>query len=361
LFALKPERAHDAGVFLLKTTQKILPKAKKNISFLAQKIFNKEILHPVCMAAGFDKTGEVFTGLIKLGFSFVEIGTFTPKFQAGNDKPRIFRLPKEKAVINRMGFNNPGILTGLQNAQKLIKNSNNKLNIAISIGKQKETPLHKAFDDYRTQLIEIKNNKDIVQNCLYAAVNISSPNTPGLRDLQNSKYLSELIYLCKEVTDLPIVIKFAPDFENMKDFQNLVKSVLKSKASGIIVTNTSTKLINEPYVPEYIKKKGGGLSGLPLTEISEKYLQETINIVQQQIPVISSGGIMKPVDIWFRLCMGASLTQLYTGFIYNGPYLIKDSLKYLEKKFNEYNIKSFEDFQKERNYICKIEKINSKT
>ncbi|MDH5719370.1 MAG: quinone-dependent dihydroorotate dehydrogenase [Spirochaetia bacterium] len=357
LFLFNPELAHAIALMIFKVKQKLFFRYKisEKYNILQQKIWNTVIKNPFLMAAGFDKTAEMFLELNRFGFSVVELGTVTPKAQKGNDKPRVWRFIKEKSIVNRMGFNNPGIEKCLENIFNLLR-KNDKARFAISIGKQKETEPQEAYKDYEIQIKQIEKHKDIRKQCVYIALNISSPNTPGLRHLQQKKYIVKIIKKCKENTSIPILVKFAPDFENIKDFKKSVNYAVKAGCDGIIVTNTTSNLSKYSFIPQKIIIKGGGLSGEPMKELSEKYLTAAREAAGEKITIISSGGVMSPLDIWKRLLLGASLVQIYTGFIYEGPQLLKNANALLQQKLKEYNIKSLVELKKYREKIFLSEK-----
>ena len=287
------------------------------------KLNNLEFEHPIGLAAGLDKNAEAFETFGAMGFSFVEIGTLTPKAQPGNPKPRIFRLPKDKALINRMGFNNDGV----ENAVKrLKKRKNTNLIIGGNIGKNKLTPKEKAIDDYIFGLRTIEPYVD------YIAINISSPNTPSLREWQQKTELEALLKsLVEEKKRLnsakPIFVKIAPDM-SFEQLDGIIELLLKYKIEGIIATNTTVERNLLNYSESDIEKIGdGGLSGSPLTKRSTEFISYINKKTNGKIFIIGVGGIMTPHDAIKKLEAGANLIQLYTGFIYEGPKLISNILK----------------------------------
>lgn len=323
LFRLKPEKAHHLTFSLIK-----LP----GMSRLTGKIFRLEhpALHrticglhfknPVGLAAGLDKDAIAFNELGELGFGFIEIGTVTPKAQPGNDKPRLFRLPKNEALINRMGFNNHGVV----NAAMHLKHRKDKsLIIGGNIGKNKSTPNEKAVEDYIICFNELYEVVD------YFVVNVSSPNTPNLRDLQEKEPLTKLLNTLQElnatkVKTKPIFLKIAPDLTDTQ-LDDIIDIVKTTKIAGIIATNTTISREGLNYEKSEIEKIGmGGLSGKPLRERSTEVIRYLKQKSNNAFPVIGVGGIHSADDAMEKLKAGADLIQLYTGFIYHGPKLIQD-------------------------------------
>lgn len=336
-FLLDPERAHHLAAFFLKR----LPD-KKQKSGANFKIGEIPLSNPIGMAAGFDKTGELSRGLSRLGFGFSEIGTFTPRPQAGNPRPRIFRAPKKLALLNRMGFNNPGIEAGLKNLAK----RPSAMPVGISIGKQKETPNGEAVKDYVVQIEAISSflkgfpegsmregGRQAKPTIAYIAINISSPNTPGLRELQQKKPIVELVKGCKKACEgslrLPLFIKLAPDFAAAEGREGggsgalelTLEAVMEAGADGVIVTNTTTEREVLGDEAARFADFSGGISGAPLREKAVFALEAALRVRRRypHVKVISSGGVMSPEDAAERLEMGADLVQVYSGFIYNGP------------------------------------------
>jgi len=350
IFKIDPESLHGMVNQFLKIYSFLNTGSSGKENRLRQNFFGKEFKNPVGMAAGYDKEGDLIRGIASLGFGFLECGTFTLNRQAGNPRPRIFRIPEKRAIVNRMGFNNPGIEAGLKNIVKLIRAP---LSTAISIGKSKETSPEDAAKDYH-KIIELINACPLVDNFSYIALNISSPNTPGLRVLQSKEYLFDLIKGCRDLSRLPIVVKVAPDFSNLKEFSEVVNTVVSAGASGLIVTNTTTDPNFFQSIPEYIREKGGGISGAPLKERSLVYLKEAYSITGQSVPLISSGGLMGPADPWERLLWGASLVQIYTGLIYYGPAIAFDSIAYMKEQMEKLGIVTIGEVTKNREYIRKI-------
>lgn len=322
LFSLDAEVAHDLTI-----------KSLKNLGAGPLKLFfpNKPVdkpvdvmgIHfpnPVGLAAGLDKNGECINAFGALGFGFVEIGTITPRPQPGNDKPRIFRLPAANAVINRMGFNNKGVDYLVQQVRK----ANFKGVLGINIGKNKDTPEENAKDDYLHCMRKVYNFAS------YITINISSPNTPGLRSLQYGEALNELLSALKteqkslaEQYDkyVPLAVKIAPDL-TQEEIEGIAQCLLDNNIDGVIATNTT--LARDKVEHLEFGNEQGGLSGAPVTEQSTKVIGLLSQALDKKIPIIGVGGIMSAQDAQDKLDAGASLVQIYTGFIYQGPDLVND-------------------------------------
>jgi len=326
LFRFDPEKAHYLTFSLIKNASKVpgvssLMRLTYNYKHekLVKNVFGLRFENPVGLAAGLDKDATLFNELSNLGFGFIEIGTLTPKPQPGNDKPRLFRLINDEAIINRMGFNNEGV----DAAVLRLKNRKNKqILIGGNIGKNKVTPNEEAVNDY------IINFNALYYDVDYFVVNVSSPNTPNLRDLQEKEPLTKLLNTLQDLnktkpTLKPILLKIAPDLTDsqLDDIIDIVKS---TGIAGVIATNTTISRNGLSLSASEIEKIGaGGLSGKPLTKRSTeviKYLKQKSN---NAFPVIGVGGIHSAEDAIEKLNAGADLIQLYTGFIYEGPGLIK--------------------------------------
>jgi dihydroorotate dehydrogenase len=289
---------------------------------LEREVFGLKFKNPIGLAAGFDKDAKLFNELAAFGFGFIEIGTLTPKAQPGNEKPRLFRLPEDEALINRMGFNNGGV----KEAVKRLKGRNKNLIIGGNIGKNKLTPNEDATQDYIIAFNELFDYVD------YFVVNVSSPNTPGLRDLQEKEPLTKLLQTLKEINlkkhkPKPILLKIAPDLSNSQ-LDDIVEIVSESKIDGIIATNTTISREGLKTSKEVLNRIGnGGLSGKPLTNRSTEVIRYLVSKTHNNIPIIAVGGIHNGLDAKEKLDAGAALVQVYTGFIYEGPALIKNILK----------------------------------
>ena len=279
--------------------------------------------NPVGLAAGLDKNGECIKAFEALGFGFVEVGTVTPRPQPGNDKPRIFRLPEANAIINRMGFNNKGVDYLVD---QVIKAKYSGV-LGINIGKNKDTPDENAKDDY------IHCMRKVYDFATYITVNISSPNTPGLRSLQYGDALNELLSALKlEQTALaekygkyvPVAVKIAPDL-NEEEVNSIAACLIANNIDGVIATNTTLARDKVSHLP--FGNEQGGLSGAPVKDQSTKVIQLLAKALDNKLPIIGVGGIASGEDAQEKIAAGAKLVQVYTGFIYQGPELIKDIVK----------------------------------
>lgn len=324
-FSMDAERAHGVALKLLKIIYQLkLSSILSGRNFQSPvEVMDIEFPNPVGLAAGLDKNGDYFSALANCGFGFVEIGTITPRPQPGNPQPRLFRLPEAEAIINRMGFNNKGVDYLLEQ----VKNSSFKGVLGINIGKNFDTPVEKAVDDYLICLEKVYNYAD------YVTVNISSPNTPGLRDLQFGEALNELLDALKQKQNelahasgkyVPLVVKIAPDMDD-ESIHSLADTFLKYKIDGVIATNTTSS--REGVEGLKHSDEQGGLSGRPVKDKSDHVLHVLVTYLQGKIPVIAVGGISSAEDAINKLRLGASLVQIYTGFIYQGPALIQDCVR----------------------------------
>ncbi len=289
---------------------------------------NIQFSNRVGLGAGFDKNAKYLRELECLGFGFVEIGTVTPLPQAGNDKPRLFRLPKDKALINRMGFNNDGVKVIAKRLKEWKeKKSDSKLIIGGNIGKNKNTPNEEAWKDYEICFKELHPYVD------YFVVNVSSPNTPGLRELQEKESLRKILTQLqfensKFKTQKPILLKIAPDLAK-HHLDLVIDLALEIKLDGLVATNTTISRLN---INDWSKKavhENGGLSGLPLRERSTEIIRDICERTGGKLPIIASGGIFTGEDAKEKLEAGASLVQVWTGFIYEGPKIVKQICKSL--------------------------------
>lgn len=329
LFKMDAEKAHHFVFNSLKIAFKI-PGIKSivtslysvNKKDLEREVFGLKFKNPVGLAAGFDKDAKLYDELSAFGFGYIEIGTLTPKPQPGNDKPRLFRLPADEALINRMGFNNGGV----KDAVERLKRRNKNLLIGGNIGKNKVTPNEEATNDY---IIAFNELFDFVD---YFVVNVSSPNTPGLRDLQEKEPLTKLLKTLMDLNNLksnpkPILLKIAPDLTNSQ-LDDIVEIVTDSKIAGIIATNTTISREGLKTSKEMIDRIGaGGLSGKPLTQRSTEVIKYLVSKTGGKTPIIAVGGIHNAKDAKEKLDAGAALVQVYTGFIYEGPGMVKRILK----------------------------------
>jgi len=342
LFLFDPEKVHYFSMNSLRLfckvgfIKKIIAKTFKPASHLSSSIFDLRFKNPVGLGAGFDKNAMYLTELETLGFGFVEIGTVTPLPQQGNDKPRLFRLPKDKALINRMGFNNDGaeaIAERLKkwNNKQRTTNNEQRLMIGGNIGKNKVTPNEDAWKDYEICFNILHDYVD------YFVVNVSSPNTPGLRELQEKDSLKKIltnlqIQNSKKQNPKPILLKIAPDL-TLEQIGDVIDLALEIKLDGLVATNTTIsrdKLITNDLQLAIIG--AGGLSGKPIKEKSTEIVKYICQKTNGKIPVIASGGIFTAADAQEKINAGASLVQVWTGFIYEGPSIVKNICKDLSLK-----------------------------
>ena len=326
LFKLDPEQVHHLTFSALKNfsfiARLLFPKPKEDKK-LEREVFGLKFKNAVGLAAGFDKDAKLFHELSDLGFGFVEIGTLTPKPQEGNPKKRLFRLKDDSAIINRMGFNNEGVKAA---AERLKKKNKNVL-IGGNIGKNKITPNEEATADY---VFCFETLYPVVD---YFVVNVSSPNTPNLRALQEKEPLTELLATLQKINlekqkPKPILLKIAPDLTD-DQLLDIIDIVSDTKIAGVIATNTT--LSREALTSE-AKNETGGLSGKPLTKRSTEVIRFLSEKSEKAFPIIGVGGIHSAEDALEKLDAGASLVQLYTGFIYEGPQLIHDINKAILKR-----------------------------
>ncbi|MBK8625993.1 MAG: quinone-dependent dihydroorotate dehydrogenase [Saprospiraceae bacterium] len=327
LFLLNPERAHHLTILLLRIVLNI-PGGKWVFRKLYQvedpklqrTVLGLTFPNPVGLAAGFDKDGKYYNQMSALGFGFIEIGTVTPIAQAGNDKPRLFRIPQDDALINRMGFNNDGVAALVEN---LKKRQASPLIIGGNIGKNKITPNENATDDY------VKCFEALYEYVDYFVVNVSSPNTPGLRELQEKAPLTALLSTLKQKNTTkpkrkPILLKIAPDLTDTQ-LDDIIDIVTETKIDGIIATNTTLDRSKLTVATEHIGM--GGLSGKPLKKRSTEVIRYIYQKSKGSFTIIGVGGIENTKDAQEKLDAGASLVQVYSGLVYQGPGLIKRILK----------------------------------
>ena len=333
LFLFPPEFIHHLTFRVLGAVGKI-PGILKLLSAihkvesksLERNLFDLTFKNPVGLAAGFDKDAKLIDELSSFGFGFIEIGTLTPKPQPGNDKPRLFRLPQDQAVINRMGFNNQGV----EIAVERLKNRKSDVIVGGNIGKNKITPNEKAFEDYNQCFEALYPYVD------YFVVNVSSPNTPNLRELQEKEPLKKLLSEVKRLSltkekPKPVLLKIAPDL-NDAQLNDVVEILLETKTDGVIATNTTISREGLTTSSNQVSAIGnGGLSGKPLTKRSSEVISFLRAKLGPTYPIIGVGGIMSAQDAIDKLNAGANLVQIYTGFIYEGPSLIKAINKALLK------------------------------
>ena len=334
IFSLDPEAAHDLAIKSLKAN--ILPKSFFDVedeNLLKVNLFNKQISNPIGLAAGFDKSAEVYNSLFKLGFGFVEVGTITPKRQLGNPKPRIFRLEKDQALINRLGFNNHGIDIV---SDRISRNPPNGF-LGVNIGPNKETK-NKA-DDYYYCLSKLPTYTN------YITINISSPNTEGLRDFHNVSDMEKLLVGINKIKkkhniEKPIVIKISPDI-NENEINGIVELINQHDIQGIIVCNTTDK--NRTSLQDSKKNEKGGLSGQPLKDLSTELIKKFYIETKGKVEIIGVGGVDSGKTAFEKICAGANVVQLYTGMVYKGPGIVKKIKKELISILKKNNLKNISD------------------
>jgi dihydroorotate dehydrogenase len=340
LFQMDPEKAHHLTIDGLHTAAGI-PGVKsllnglygtRSAHELNTSVWGIDFANPIGLAAGLDKNAKAVAGFSRLGFGFMEVGTVTPQPQVGNELPRLFRLPEDGALINRMGFNNVGIETMALHLEQAGKHT---IPIAVNIGKNKTTPNEQAEEDYRACIRGLYEYGD------FFVVNISSPNTPDLRSLQHGDDLSRLLASVQDEMKLqhqkhggaekPVLVKIAPDLQN-EEIAYMVQTIMASGISGIIASNTT---ISREGLTHMHKGETGGLSGRPLTERSTRLIHTLYAQTEGKLPIIGSGGVFTAEDAYNKICAGASLVEVYTSLIYEGPGLIRrlnEGLKILLQK-----------------------------
>jgi dihydroorotate dehydrogenase len=331
LFRLPAESAHEFALRSLRLGL-LLPAARKSVArrfqtepFGSLERFGLQFHNPVGLAAGFDKNGTAATDLAALGFGFIEVGTVTNEPQPGNPKPRVFRLPRDHALVNRLGFNNCGAKQLAEN----IRRNRPACVLGINIGKSRRVAIEEAIPDY------LASFEAIYQVADYVAINVSSPNTPNLRDLQQPGMLENLIAslqtLNSELSSLnstaphpkPLLLKIAPDLTDA-EVELIIDVAMRTNISGIIATNTTTEREGLETPAKDVQSYGeGGLSGAPLRQRSNQIISLIFRITGGRVPIIGVGGVFSAVDAWEKVRAGASLIQLYTGFIYEGPGVVK--------------------------------------
>ncbi len=326
LFKLDPERVHHISFNAIALISRLGLSGVVRSMFcledprLTKEVFGLKFKNPVGLAAGFDKNAQLYNELSDFGFGFIEIGTLTPKPQDGNPKKRLFRLKKDRAIINRMGFNNHGVAEAVKNLKK-----EHRVLVGGNIGKNKVTPNADAVQDYVTCFRALYEHVD------YFVVNVSSPNTPGLRELQDKEPLTQLLNTLKKVNsevsrqqatkEKPILLKIAPDLTN-DQLLDIIEIVEVTKIDGVIASNTT--LSREGLESdESLKQETGGLSGKPLTKRSTEVIRFLAEKSNKAFPIIGVGGIHSEADAIEKLEAGADLIQLWTGFVYEGPSLVK--------------------------------------
>ncbi len=323
LFRLPPETAHELALHSLPLFCKFVERPFES-PMLNTDLFNLRFRNPVGLAAGFDKDGVALESLAALGFGFIEAGTLTLHAQPGNPKPRMFRLAADQALINRAGFNNSGAAAFV----KRVEHRRPDCVLGISIGKSKITPLEEATADYLGSFELVYKFAD------YVAINVSSPNTPQLRELQQSEQLTSLLVELQtrnralqkrhgRLTPVPLLVKISPDLER-RDLEMIVEVIERLQIDGIIATNTTISRDHLRTDKSRVEACGaGGLSGKPLTTRATQMIAALYRLTGGRIPLIGVGGIFTAEDAWEKICAGASLIQVYTGFIYKGPSIVR--------------------------------------
>ncbi|MFT7413874.1 MAG: dihydroorotate dehydrogenase [Methylophagaceae bacterium] len=330
MFQLEAEKAHYLGlkgldlVQMLRLSTLVYP----NVVATPVKVMGIDFPNSVGLAAGLDKNGDHIEALSAIGFGFIEIGTVTPRPQAGNPKPRLFRLPEAQAIINRMGFNNLGV----EHLIAQVKNAKADTVIGINIGKNFDTAVEKAVDDYLIGLRKVYSSAD------YVTINISSPNTPGLRTLQFGESLNALLAALKEEQHrlhqqyeryVPMAVKVAPDL-NADEVRQLAQAFEQFEIDAVIATNTT--MSREGVMGLAFNEEMGGLSGRPVFDKSTEIVRQFRQALPQNLPIIAAGGIMSGKDAVAKLDAGAELVQIYSGFIYQGPKLVNDIIHEINKR-----------------------------
>ena len=320
IFSLDPEIAHDLAIKSLKFN--FLPKSIFNVQGeeqLETNLLNERIPNPIGLAAGFDKSAEVYNSLFKLGYGFVEVGTITPKRQLGNSKPRVFRLEKDRALINRLGFNNHGS----EIVSKRISDNLPSGFLGINIGPNKDTK--NKDEDYFICLSRLSSFAG------YITINISSPNTEGLRNFHEEKALEKLLLGVNKIKKdknivKPLVVKISPDIKD-NEISSIIELILKHKIEGIIVSNTTDS--HREKLSDIQKNEKGGLSGQPLKDLSTKLIKKFYRETKGKIQIIGVGGVDSGHAAFEKICAGADAVQLYTGMVYKGPGVVKEMKKEL--------------------------------
>lgn len=315
LFRFQPETAHNLAEFGLtklpycrKLNNYMVEKNFVNDAKLSQELFGVTFQNPVGLAAGFDKNATMIESMMALGFGYTEIGTMTPQPQDGNPKPRMFRYPEVKSVQNAMGFNNEGSYTVAKNLRKVFPYA---IPIGANVGKNKTTPEANALDDYKVLIRKFENISD------YLVINISSPNTPNLRDLQNESFIKELFTMAKGLTNKPILLKIAPDMQAQTAIE-LCQTAIDAGAQGIIATNTTIDYSLVENCQDF-----GGLSGAVLADKSYELFKELGKALYGKTTLISVGGISDAKEAYRRIKAGATLVQSYSGMIFEGPSMVR--------------------------------------
>lgn len=335
MFRLDAERAHEIGIKALRSGIAAPFYGHKDFGFGEIERFGLNFANPLGLAAGFDKNGVVVNQLALLGFGFVEVGTVTLLPQQGNPKPRIFRLPEDDALINRLGFNNEGAEVIAQRLSEV----NRQCVVGVNIGKNKDVPNEEAVENYLASFEIVHPVAD------YVAVNISSPNTPNLRELQQSASLDALLAALQkrnaELGRRPLLVKVAPDLTDA-DLKSAIDVCLSHDIDGVIATNTTISRDNL-RTPDILQIGDGGLSGKPLTMRSNEVISTIYRHTNGKLPIIGVGGIFTSEDAFAKIVAGASLLQAYTGFVYGGPTFAREINRGLAKILKQHGLKTIDE------------------
>jgi dihydroorotate dehydrogenase len=312
LFRLPPETAHELAMRAL-AWMPARAGGQSVAEWDALRRFGLDFANPIGLAAGFDKNGIAVKQLAALGFGFIEVGTVTNLPQPGNDKPRLFRLPTDRALINRLGFNNEGAAAL---AERLRRGKPSGCIVGVNIGKSRAVAIEEAIPDYLASFRAVREVAD------YVAVNVSSPNTPNLRELQKPQALRDLLEALQgenQSLKLPLLLKIAPDLDE-GPLENMVEAAQAAGVAGLIATNTTISREGLQTPPAQVANCGaGGLSGAPLFAPSTRLLARLYRLTQGRLPLVGVGGVFSAADAWAKICAGAGLVQVYTGFVYQGP------------------------------------------
>jgi dihydroorotate dehydrogenase len=350
LFRLPPETAHEMALHFCAAglrpplARRLLARSFESDSFNLQR-FGLSFRSPVGLAAGFDKNGVAAEGLAALGFGFIEVGTVTNLAQEGNARPRLFRLSLDRALINRMGFNNDGARAVAENLK-----SHRPANcvLGVNIGKSRAVSVEDAVADYLASFESVYEVAD------YVAVNVSSPNTPGLRQLQHADALYALLQALQtrnhelatgraDAKPLPLLVKIAPDLQE-QELEAIVDVALRAQFDGIIATNTTTSRAGLKTRAGVVSACGeGGLSGEPLRARSNEIIASLYRLTRGRLPIVGVGGIFNTADAWDKICAGACLVQIYTGFIYEGPGVVRDINEGLRERLTEQGFRTLDE------------------
>ena len=340
MFKIDPERIHVMANSLMGAINKVPPVYKAlgaflpvNEPVLAQEVFGVTFPRPLGLAAGFDKNAAAADAWSAIGFGYAELGTVTAKGQPGNPQPRLFRLPEDKAILNRMGFNNAGAAEAARNLHKRKTTSV----IGINIGKTKATPADEAVADYRRSASLLGDLAN------FLVVNVSSPNTPGLRDLQAVESLRPILSAVQESTSVPVLVKIAPDLSD-EDVDAVADLAVELGLAGIVATNTTISREGLNSDDQFVRELGaGGISGAPVAARSLEVLKRLYARVGDKLVIISVGGISTPQQAWERITSGASLLQGYTGLIYGGPDWIRDIHKVIAAQIRAHGLSNISE------------------